>query len=266
MRADEASLATPGRETVRCFDLIIPGVGELIGGSEREERYEQLLSVARDTTTQAAAFNFDSVSIALCLVACHMLTLALARVLLHFALLQHTRLVLPAPTCFTTSSTPSSTAGTWICARLERCHMRQYWIYFFASFGAECAQARTETLARQSSNADFVASSLFSDVCHFPSAASVLASSVCFVMSPAWETFATSFPCRERQDRQEDSSEARIGSERWQKLARPALAFQSPSRIILFASHIVHLYISSQNQEVSNLMISCNIVEQEGKL
>jgi asparaginyl-tRNA synthetase len=42
MKVNEASLATPGRETVNCFDLIIPGVGELIGGSEREERYEHL--------------------------------------------------------------------------------------------------------------------------------------------------------------------------------------------------------------------------------
>ncbi len=40
-----AATAATDRETVRCFDLIIPGVGELIGGSEREERYEQLRSV-----------------------------------------------------------------------------------------------------------------------------------------------------------------------------------------------------------------------------
>jgi asparaginyl-tRNA synthetase len=31
------------KETASCFDLIIPGVGELIGGSEREERYDELV-------------------------------------------------------------------------------------------------------------------------------------------------------------------------------------------------------------------------------
>lgn len=36
---------------VRCFDLIIPGVGELIGGSEREERLEQLRSVRHGLRT-----------------------------------------------------------------------------------------------------------------------------------------------------------------------------------------------------------------------
>lgn len=29
--------------TVACFDLIFPGIGELIGGSMREHRYEQLV-------------------------------------------------------------------------------------------------------------------------------------------------------------------------------------------------------------------------------
>lgn len=89
MRADEASLATPGRETVRCFDLIIPGVGELIGGSEREERYEQLLSVAWDTSTRAAACSIDSIEPRP--LACRMLTLVLARVLLRFSLTCHQR-------------------------------------------------------------------------------------------------------------------------------------------------------------------------------
>jgi len=46
MRTEEADDAPIGsadeRATVRCFDLIVPGVGELIGGSEREERLEHL--------------------------------------------------------------------------------------------------------------------------------------------------------------------------------------------------------------------------------
>ena len=32
----------PGRETVRAMDLLVPGIGEIIGGSQREERLEKL--------------------------------------------------------------------------------------------------------------------------------------------------------------------------------------------------------------------------------
>ena len=32
----------PGRETVAAFDLIVPGIGELVGGSQREDRYDVL--------------------------------------------------------------------------------------------------------------------------------------------------------------------------------------------------------------------------------
>ncbi len=32
----------PGRETVAAMDLLVPGIGEIIGGSQREERLEQL--------------------------------------------------------------------------------------------------------------------------------------------------------------------------------------------------------------------------------
>ena len=44
MRANDASTAerAAGRDTVACFDLIVPGVGELVGGGMREERYEPL--------------------------------------------------------------------------------------------------------------------------------------------------------------------------------------------------------------------------------
>jgi len=33
----------PGKETVAAMDLLVPGVGELIGGSQREERLDKLL-------------------------------------------------------------------------------------------------------------------------------------------------------------------------------------------------------------------------------
>ena len=34
----------PGKETVAAMDLLVPGIGELIGGSQREERLDKLLS------------------------------------------------------------------------------------------------------------------------------------------------------------------------------------------------------------------------------
>ena len=43
MKTDDSSLQDgEGRATSLCFDLLVPGVGELIGGSQREDRYEQL--------------------------------------------------------------------------------------------------------------------------------------------------------------------------------------------------------------------------------
>ena len=43
MKTDDSSLQHgPERETVLCLDLLVPGVGELMGGSEREDRYERL--------------------------------------------------------------------------------------------------------------------------------------------------------------------------------------------------------------------------------
>lgn len=41
MRQDEA--CAEGRETVAAMDILAPGIGEIVGGSQREERYEVLL-------------------------------------------------------------------------------------------------------------------------------------------------------------------------------------------------------------------------------
>jgi asparaginyl-tRNA synthetase len=37
-----------GKETVRAMDILFPGIGEMIGGSQREESYEKLLKVVTD--------------------------------------------------------------------------------------------------------------------------------------------------------------------------------------------------------------------------
>ena len=37
----------PGKETVRAMDILFPGIGEIVGGSQREERYEVLLQKMR---------------------------------------------------------------------------------------------------------------------------------------------------------------------------------------------------------------------------
>jgi asparaginyl-tRNA synthetase len=50
--------AVVDRSTVRCFDLIVPGVGELIGGSEREERYEQLLQNMKQHDLDPALYKW----------------------------------------------------------------------------------------------------------------------------------------------------------------------------------------------------------------
>lgn len=41
MRQDEG--CTPGRETVAAMDILAPGIGEIVGGSQREERLDKLL-------------------------------------------------------------------------------------------------------------------------------------------------------------------------------------------------------------------------------
>jgi len=37
-----------GRETVRAMDILFPGIGEIVGGSQREERYDVLKSKIED--------------------------------------------------------------------------------------------------------------------------------------------------------------------------------------------------------------------------
>ncbi|KAF8609748.1 asparaginyl-tRNA synthetase [Ceratobasidium sp. AG-I] len=51
MRANEGDASRP---TVACFDLLVPGIGELAGGSVREERIERL-----DAALEKAGLNLD---------------------------------------------------------------------------------------------------------------------------------------------------------------------------------------------------------------
>jgi asparaginyl-tRNA synthetase len=47
MKQDEPSDATPG-PTVRAMDVLFPGIGEIIGGSQREDNYEKLLARTKE--------------------------------------------------------------------------------------------------------------------------------------------------------------------------------------------------------------------------
>ena len=47
MKQDEESDATPG-QTVRAMDVLFPGIGEIIGGSQREDDYEKLLQRTKE--------------------------------------------------------------------------------------------------------------------------------------------------------------------------------------------------------------------------
>lgn len=52
MRADE-----DGR-TVACVDLLVPGLGELIGGSVREERYDELIAAMTERKMDLEAYSW----------------------------------------------------------------------------------------------------------------------------------------------------------------------------------------------------------------
>jgi asparaginyl-tRNA synthetase len=36
-------MTEPGKETVRAMDILFPGIGEIVGGSQREERFDVLV-------------------------------------------------------------------------------------------------------------------------------------------------------------------------------------------------------------------------------
>lgn len=47
MRVDDG--VESGKETVAAMDVLVPGVGELVGGSQREERYDVLTQRIKDS-------------------------------------------------------------------------------------------------------------------------------------------------------------------------------------------------------------------------
>lgn len=48
----------PDQKTVACCDMLVPGVGELIGGSQREERYDQLIASMEEKGMQLADYKW----------------------------------------------------------------------------------------------------------------------------------------------------------------------------------------------------------------
>ena len=44
-------------ETVRAVDLLVPGSGELVGGSQREERLDQLLNRMKEMNVPGMGFG-----------------------------------------------------------------------------------------------------------------------------------------------------------------------------------------------------------------
>ncbi len=46
------------RKTVRAMDLLVPGVGEIIGGSEREDRYDVLIGRMKETGIEPAEYSW----------------------------------------------------------------------------------------------------------------------------------------------------------------------------------------------------------------
>lgn len=49
MRQDEPKEGVP-RPTVSAMDILFPGIGEIVGGSQREERYDRLVRRMRKCT------------------------------------------------------------------------------------------------------------------------------------------------------------------------------------------------------------------------
>jgi asparaginyl-tRNA synthetase len=57
MRLDEASIGS-GQETVECCDLLVPRIGELIGGSAREERLDRLVDRMKELKLDPEAISW----------------------------------------------------------------------------------------------------------------------------------------------------------------------------------------------------------------
>ena len=47
----------PDGKTVAATDLLVPGIGEIIGGSEREADYEKLLSAMKERNMDLSAYK-----------------------------------------------------------------------------------------------------------------------------------------------------------------------------------------------------------------
>ncbi|MBX7263993.1 MAG: asparagine--tRNA ligase, partial [Chitinophagaceae bacterium] len=56
MRLNEG--CEPGKETVAAMDILAPGIGEIVGGSQREERYDVLLAKMKQFDIPAQEMNW----------------------------------------------------------------------------------------------------------------------------------------------------------------------------------------------------------------
>jgi asparaginyl-tRNA synthetase len=45
-------------KTVKAVDVLVPGIGELIGGSEREENYDKLLAAIKDRNMDESIYDW----------------------------------------------------------------------------------------------------------------------------------------------------------------------------------------------------------------
>jgi len=57
MRRDEPKAGVPG-ETVSAMDILFPGIGEIVGGSQREERYDKLVQRMQEMHIPEAELNW----------------------------------------------------------------------------------------------------------------------------------------------------------------------------------------------------------------